>query len=409
MAIQPVSVTQLTQYIKLLLDRDEILSQACVRGELSNFKAHSSGHLYFTLKDEGAVISCVMFRSDAMKLRFRPESGMKVILYGRVSLFPKSGQYQIYVTNMQPDGVGALAVAFEQLKRRLHEEGLFDPNHKKPLPRYPERVALVTSPTGAAVRDMIRILGHRWPMAEVIVCPVRVQGEGAAEEIADMLDYVDKHQLADVIITGRGGGSMEDLWAFNEEMVARAIWRCQIPVISAVGHEPDVTIADYVADVRAATPSNGAELAVRDSEALQSALRQLQVRMEQAQMQKINRLRQRLDTLSKSRVMRQPDAYLQQQVLHLEMLCQRLEHSGEVVLGKNRQRFERTAAKLDALSPLKVLGRGYAMVTREETVIRETAQLNPGDAISVSLSDGTAQCTVNTVQRRNKRGKKTDI
>ena len=409
MAIQPVSVTQLTQYIKLLLDRDEILSQACVRGELSNFKAHSSGHLYFTLKDEGAVISCVMFRSDAMKLRFRPESGMKVILYGRVSLFPKSGQYQIYVTNMQPDGVGALAVAFEQLKRRLHEEGLFDPNHKKPLPRYPERVALVTSPTGAAVRDMIRILGRRWPMAEVIVCPVRVQGEGAAEEIADMLDYVDKHQLADVIITGRGGGSMEDLWAFNEEMVARAIWRCQIPVISAVGHEPDVTIADYVADVRAATPSNGAELAVRDSEALQSALRQLQVRMEQAQMQKINRLRQRLDTLSKSRVMRQPDAYLQQQVLHLEMLCQRLEHSGEVVLGKNRQRFERTAAKLDALSPLKVLGRGYAMVTREETVIRETAQLNPGDAISVSLSDGTAQCTVNTVQRRNKRGKKTDI
>ena len=409
MAIQPVSVTQLTQYIKLLLDRDEILSQACVRGELSNFKAHSSGHLYFTLKDEGAVISCVMFRSDAMKLRFRPESGMKVILYGRVSLFPKSGQYQIYVTNMQPDGVGALAVAFEQLKRRLHEEGLFDPNHKKPLPRYPERVALVTSPTGAAVRDMIRILGHRWPMAEVIVCPVRVQGEGAAEEIADMLDYVDKHQLADVIITGRGGGSMEDLWAFNEEMVARAIWRCQIPVISAVGHEPDVTIADYVADVRAATPSNGAELAVRDSEALQSALRQLQVRMEQAQMQKINRLRQRLDTLSKSRVMRQPDAYLQQQELHLEMLRQRLEHSGEVVLGKNRQRFERTAAKLDALSPLKVLGRGYAMVTREETVIRETAQLNPGDAISVSLSDGTAQCTVNTVQRRNKRGKKTDI
>ena len=325
MAIQPVSVTQLTQYIKLLLDRDEILSQACVRGELSNFKAHSSGHLYFTLKDEGAVISCVMFRSDAMKLRFRPESGMKVILYGRVSLFPKSGQYQIYVTNMQPDGVGALAVAFEQLKRRLHEEGLFDPNHKKPLPRYPERVALVTSPTGAAVRDMIRILGHRWPMAEVIVCPVRVQGEGAAEEIADMLDYVDKHQLADVIITGRGGGSMEDLWAFNEEMVARAIWRCQIPVISAVGHEPDVTIADYVADVRAATPSNGAELAVRDSEALQSALRQLQVRMEQAQMQKINRLRQRLDTLSKSRVMRQPDAYLQQQELHLEMLRQRLE------------------------------------------------------------------------------------
>ena len=409
MAIQPVSVTQLTQYIKLLLDRDEILSQVCVRGELSNFKAHSSGHLYFTLKDEGAVISCVMFRSDAMKLHFRPESGMKVILYGRVSLFPKSGQYQVYVTNMQPDGVGALAVAFEQLKHRLHQEGLFDPAHKKPLPKYPRRVALVTSPTGAAVRDMIRILGRRWPMAEVLVCPVRVQGEGAAEEIAHMLDYVDKHALADVIITGRGGGSMEDLWAFNEEIVARAIWRCETPVISAVGHEPDVTISDYVADIRAATPSNGAELAVRDSEALQSALRQLQVRMEQAQIQIINRLRQRLDTLSKSRVMRQPDAYLQQQELHLEMLRQRLEHSGEVLLAKNRQRFERTAAKLDALSPLKVLGRGYAMVTREDTVIRETAQLAPGDAIAVNLADGTAQCTVNTVQRRNKRGKKADI
>ncbi len=409
MAMQPVSVTQLTQYIKLLLDRDEILSQVCVRGELSNFKAHSSGHLYFTLKDEGAVISCVMFRSDAMKLRFRPESGMKVILYGRVSLFPKSGQYQIYVTNMQPDGVGALAVAFEQLKRRLHEEGLFDPAHKKSLPRYPRRVALVTSPTGAAVRDMIRILGHRWPMAEVLVCPVRVQGEGAAQEIADMLDYVDKHQLADVIITGRGGGSMEDLRAFNEEVVARAIWRCDIPVISAVGHEPDVTISDYVADIRAATPSNAAELAVRDSEAFQNALHQLQVRMEQAQLQKINRLRQRLDTLSKSRVMRQPDAYLQQQQLYLEMLRQRLEHSGEVLLVKKRQRLERTAAKLDALSPLKVLGRGYAMVTREDCVIRETAQLTPGDVITVSLSDGTAQCTVNTVQRRNKRGKKADI
>ena len=355
------------------------------------------------------MISCVMFRSDAMKLRFRPESGMKVILYGRVSLFPKSGQYQIYVTNMQPDGVGALAVAFEQLKRRLHEEGLFDPAHKKSLPRYPRRVALVTSPTGAAVRDMIRILGHRWPMAEVLICPVRVQGEGAAQEIADMLDYVDKHQLADVIITGRGGGSMEDLWAFNEEIVARAIWRCDIPVISAVGHEPDVTISDYVADVRAATPSNAAELAVRDSEAFQNALHQLQVRMEQAQLQKINRLRQRLDTLSKSRVMRQPDAYLQQQQLYLEMLRQRLEHSGEVLLVKNRQRFERTAAKLDALSPLKVLGRGYAMVTREDCVIRETEQLTPGDVITVSLSDGTAQCTVNTVQRRNKRGKKADI
>ena len=409
MAMQPVSVTQLTQYIKLLLDKDEILSQVCVRGELSNYKAHSSGHQYFTLKDEGAVISCVMFRSDAMKMRFRPESGMKVILYGRVSLFPKSGQYQIYVTAMQPDGVGALAVAFEQLKRRLYEEGLFDPAHKQPLPHYPHRVALITSPTGAAVRDMTRILGRRWPMAEVLVCPVRVQGEGAAEEIAQMLDYVDKHQLADVIITGRGGGSLEDLWAFNEEIVARAIYRCTIPVISAVGHEPDVTISDYVADVRAATPSNAAEIAVQDEAAIRSALRQLQLRLEQAEGRKLTQLRQRLDALAQKPVMKRPEAYLQQQELQLEMLRQRLEHAGTGVVQKNALRFQRAAAKLDALSPLKVLSRGYAMVTREDAVVRSVTQLEPGDPVAVALSDGTVQCTVDAVQRRKQRGKKADI
>ena len=409
MAMQPVSVTQLTQYIKLLLDRDEILSQVCVRGELSNYKAHSSGHQYFTLKDEGAVISCVMFRSDAMKMRFRPESGMKVILYGRVSLFPKSGQYQIYVTAMQPDGVGALAVAYEQLKRRLHEEGLFDPAHKQPLPNYPHRVALITSPTGAAVRDMTRILGRRWPMAEVLVCPVRVQGEGAAEEIAQMLDYVDKHQLADVIITGRGGGSLEDLWAFNEEIVARAIYRCTIPVISAVGHEPDVTISDYVADVRAATPSNAAEIAVQDEAAIRSSLRQLQLRLEQAEGRKLTQLRQRLDALAQKPVMKRPEAYLQQQELQLEMLRQRLEHAGTGVVQKNALRFQRAAAKLDALSPLKVLSRGYAMVTREDAVVRSVTQLQPGDPVAVALSDGTVQCTVDAVQRRKQRGKTADI
>ena len=298
MALQPVSVTQLTGYIKLLLDRDEILSQTCVRGELSNYKIHSSGHHYFTLKDEGAVISCVLFRSDAMRLRFRPESGMKVILTGRVSLFPRSGQYQLYVSHMQPDGAGDLAVAFEQLKQKLQAQGLFDAAHKKPLPRYPERVALVTSPTGAAVRDMIRILGRRWPLASVLVCPVRVQGEGAAEEIAAMLELVDAAELADVIITGRGGGSLEDLWAFNEEIVARAIYRCKTPVISAVGHEPDVTIADFAADVRAATPSNGAELAVCDRTELRALLEQQARRMEKAQERRLELLRQRLRRLS---------------------------------------------------------------------------------------------------------------
>ena len=400
MALQPVSVTQLTQYIKLLLDRDEILSQACVRGELSNYKIHSSGHHYFTLKDEGAVISCVMFRSDAMRLRFRPETGMKVILLGRVSLFPKSGQYQIYVSHMQPDGVGDLAVAFEQLKKKLSAEGLFDPARKKPLPRYPGTVALVTSPTGAAVQDMIRILGRRWPLARVLVCPVRVQGAGAAEEIAAMLDYVDGHDLADVIITGRGGGSMEDLWAFNEEIVARAIARCDIPVISAVGHEPDVTIADFAADVRAATPSNGAEIAVCDQSELRDALGQLTVRLTRAQDRRISALTDRLNRLKASPVMRSPEGAIQQRELLLELLRQRLEHAGTRRFQQEEQRLARLAGRLDALSPLKVLARGYALASREDgTVIRAAGELTPGEPIRLRLGQGSARCTVDTIEK----------
>lgn len=400
MALQPVSVTQLTQYIKLLLDRDEILSQACVRGELSNYKIHSSGHHYFTLKDEGAVISCVMFRSDAMRLRFRPETGMKVILSGRVSLFPKSGQYQIYVSHMQPDGVGDLAVAFEQLKKKLSAEGLFDPARKKPLPRYPGTVALVTSPTGAAVQDMIRILGRRWPLARVLVCPVRVQGAGAAEEIAAMLDYVDGHDLADVIIIGRGGGSMEDLWAFNEEIVARAIARCDIPVISAVGHEPDVTIADFAADVRAATPSNGAEIAVCDQSELRDALGQLTVRLTRAQDRRISALTDRLNRLKASPVMRSPEGAIQQRELLLELLRQRLEHAGTRRFQQEEQRLARLAGRLDALSPLKVLARGYALASREDgTVIRAAGELAPGEPIRLRLGQGSARCTVDTIEK----------
>ena len=400
MALQPVSVTQLTQYIKLLLDRDEILSQACVRGELSNYKIHSSGHHYFTLKDEGAVISCVMFRSDAMRLRFRPETGMKVILSGRVSLFPKSGQYQIYVSHMQPDGVGDLAVAFEQLKKKLSAEGLFDPARKKPLPRYPGTVALVTSPTGAEVQDMIRILGRRWPLARVLVCPVRVQGAGAAEEIAAMLDYVDGHDLADVIITGRGGGSMEDLWAFNEEIVARAIARCDIPVISAVGHEPDVTIADFAADVRAATPSNGAEIAVCDQSELRDVLGQLTVRLTRAQDRRISALTDRLNRLKASPVMRSPEGAIQQRELLLELLRQRLEHAGTRRFQQEEQRLARLAGRLDALSPLKVLARGYALASREDgTVIRAAGELAPGEPIRLRLGQGSARCTVDTIEK----------
>ena len=399
MTLQPVSVTQLTGYIKLLLDRDEILSQTCVRGELSNYKIHSSGHHYFTLKDEGAVISCVLFRSDAMRLRFRPESGMKVILTGRVSLFPRSGQYQLYVSHMQPDGAGDLAVAFEQLKQRLQAQGLFDAAHKKPLPRYPERVALVTSPTGAAVRDMIRILGRRWPLASVLVCPVRVQGEGAAEEIAAMLELVDAAGLADVIITGRGGGSLEDLWAFNEEIVARAIYRCKTPVISAVGHEPDVTIADFAADVRAATPSNGAELAVCDRAELRALLEQQVRRMEKAQERRLELLRQRLRRLSERPVLRSPEGSLQQKELLLELLRQRLERAAAAAVEKRQRQFAALSGRLDALSPLKVLARGYAVATRQEQVLHSVEQLSPGEEIRLRLSDGTALCAVERIEK----------
>ncbi len=399
MALQPVSVTQLTGYIKLLLDRDEILSQTCVRGELSNYKIHSSGHHYFTLKDEGAVISCVLFRSDAMRLRFRPESGMKVILTGRVSLFPRSGQYQLYVSHMQPDGAGDLAVAFEQLKQKLQAQGLFDAAHKKPLPRYPERVALVTSPTGAAVRDMIRILGRRWPLASVLVCPVRVQGEGAAEEIAAMLELVDAAGLADVIITGRGGGSLEDLWAFNEEIVARAIYRCKTPVISAVGHEPDVTIADFAADVRAATPSNGAELAVCDRAELRALLEQQARRMEKAQERRLELLRQRLRRLSERPVLRSPEGSLQQKELLLELLRQRLERAAVSAVEQDQRRFAALSGRLDALSPLKVLARGYAVATRQGQVLHSVEQLSPGEEIRLRLADGTAFCAVERIEK----------
>lgn len=252
---QPVyTVTQVNGYIKNLLDRDGLLSGVFVRGEISNYKSYPSGHHYFSMKDEGGALRCVMFRREASRLRFRPENGMKVIAFGRVAVFPRDGQYQLYCSDLMPDGVGDLHVAFEQLKEKLFREGLFDPAHKKNIPRYPGRIALVTSSAGAAVRDMLRILGARYPLAKVLLLPVRVQGEEAAGEIASAIRYASAHALADLLITGRGGGSTEDLWCFNDERVARAIYDCTIPVISAVGHEPDVTIADFVADLRRLRP-----------------------------------------------------------------------------------------------------------------------------------------------------------
>ena len=306
-----IAVSQVNEYIKFLLDRDELLTNLCVRGEVSNYKIYPSGHHYFTLKDAEGALKCVMFRSSAQRLRFRPENGMQVIAYGRVTVFPRDGAYQLYCSALTADGAGDLYVAFEQLKEKLSREGLFDPAHKKPLPRYPHTIAIITSAAGAAIMDMLRILAKRYPLAKIKLLPVRVQGAEAPAEIAGAIRYANRYQVADLIITGRGGGSMEDLWAFNDERVARAIYASEIPVISAVGHEPDVTISDYVADLRAATPSNAAELAVPDRQELLKKLSMMQTAMQQSVQKTLKLSRQRLNSLAEKRVLQSPLNYVE--------------------------------------------------------------------------------------------------
>ena len=390
---EPISVTALNQYVKGLLDRDRLLAQVCVRGEVSNYKRYPSGHHYFSLKDAESSIRCVLFRREAAGLRFQPENGMRVLVAGRVSVYPRDGAYQLYCARMTPDGVGELALAFEQLKNRLQQEGLFDPARKKPLPAFPRRIALVTSPAGAAVRDMIRILGARWPLAQVLVVPVRVQGEEAAGEIAGALDLVNALDLAELIITGRGGGSMEDLWAFNEEIVARAIARSRIPVISAVGHEPDVTISDFVADRRAATPSNAAELAVPDQAELRETLDHLYSRVDGAMSRCLQRRRDALTRLGSSPVLISPLRSIQTKRLGLDLAAQRLVRAMESRTSRRRERAARLAAALDALSPFKVLSRGYAIgQTVDGTVLTSIRQVEPGDPVLLRVSDGTVTC-----------------
>ena len=395
MGISILTPAQVGQYIKGFMDRDRLLSNLLVRGELSNCRLYPSGHHYFTLKDGEGALRCVMFRGDAASLRFQPENGMQVIAAGRVTVFPRDGQYQLYCTRLVPEGAGDLHTAFEQLKRRLLEEGLFDQSRKKPLPPFPGTIALVTSPAGAAVRDMLRILKSRWPMTRVRVLPVRVQGEGAAQEIASAIRWANRYRVADLSITGRGGGSMEDLWAFNEEVVARAIAASELPVISAVGHEPDVTIADFAADLRAATPSNAAELAVPDQREVRAGLEQIQARLEHAMGRRLAGYRQALDRLSRSRSMTEPAAYFQNKRLLLDYHSRRLSHSGERCLSGQRERLGRLASALDAMSPLKVLGRGYAIPRREDgRVLTSAGDAAAGDRLLLRLSDGTLRCRV---------------
>lgn len=386
---------QVSQYIKGFMDRDRVLSGLLVRGELSNYKIYPSGHHYFTLKDPEGALRCVMFRGDASLLRFRPENGMQVIAAGRVTVFPRDGQYQLYCTKLTPEGAGDLHLAFEQRKEQLLREGLFDQSHKKPIPRYPKTIALVTSPAGAAVRDMLRILGARWPMARVRVLPVRVQGEGAAAEIASAIRWANWRQVADLIITGRGGGSMEDLWAFNEESVARAIFDSDIPVISAVGHEPDVTIADFVADLRAATPSNAAELAVPDQHEIYAALGKDRDRLEGGMCYRLSRYRQMLGRMEKSKALTDPAFYFQNKRLLLDYQSRRLSNALDRGVSVQKERLGRLAASLDAMSPLKVLGRGYAIAQKEDgSVLSSVEQAEAQDRVHLRLADGTLSCRV---------------
>lgn len=395
MAQNVLSITQLTEYIRGRLDDDPFLGQVAVRGEISNYKVYPSGHHYFTLKDEGAALKCVMFKSSAVRLRFRPDNGMKVIAMGKVTVYPRDGAYQLYCAAMAMDGVGDLYAAFEQLKKKLAAQGLFDPARKKPLPKCPGTIGIVTSSAGAAVHDMLRILRKRYPLTKVRLLPVRVQGAEAPGEIAAAIRYANRYRLADLLIVGRGGGSIEDLWAFNDELVAHAIYESEIPVISAVGHEPDVTISDYVADLRAATPSNAAELAVPDQDALRQNLDAMSSAMASALSRQLKAARQHLNVLSQSPALRSPTGYIEQREKSLELLKNRLIAAQNQSITRKNQRYIAAVSKLDAMSPLKVLTRGYSMAQTEAgEVLRSVRQVELGERISVLLSDGKLSATV---------------
>lgn len=397
---QVFSVTELNNRIRGLLELDPVLRNLCVQGEISNYKVYSSGHHYFTLKDSESSLSCVMYRYSAASLRFRPENGMKIRAFGKVDVYPRDGSYKLYCSSLEPEGTGDLQIAFEQLKAKLEAEGLFRPEHKKPLPAFPETIAIITSGSGAAVHDMIRILGHRWPMTKVVVLPVRVQGVEAPPEIVGAIRYANEFHVADLIITGRGGGSIEDLWAFNDERVARAIFASEIPVISAVGHEPDVLISDYVADRRASTPSNAAEISVPDWREMRDSLDSLDIRSRQAVQKKLSQLAQRLDNLRTKRVLNDPTVYIDNRRLELDYRSEKLAAALERELAGKRRSFETLGASLDAMSPLRVLSRGYSIAEDQKgRVIRSVKELTPGGSLSVRLRDGRADCLVEKITK----------
>ena len=394
-----LSVSQLNRYVKSRMDADENLFNVFLVGEISNFTDHyKTGHFYFSLKDEEAQIKAVMFRQNALKVKFRPENGLRVIVRGRVSLYEAAGSYQVFVDDMQPDGVGALNLAFEQLKERLEREGLFDAAHKKPLPRFPERIGVITSETGAAVQDILNILGRRFPYAQVVLAPVLVQGEGAPAQLIDALQSFNAFKNVDVIILGRGGGSAEDLWAFNDEQLAYAVYRSQIPVISAVGHETDFTICDFVADLRAPTPSAAAELAVPDQMQLRAEIHTLLSRMQRTVTNNLREQRLRLEQSTQKSVLKNPNLYFDTKRMQLISVSTQFDALEKAILHRARIRLQENAAKLQALSPISVLARGYSVTTLADgTVVHSTNQLSENTEITVQLADGKAACTVKEI------------
>ncbi len=393
-----LTVSQLNEYVKMLIDSSPVLSRVWLKGEISNFTHHSSGHLYFSVKDEKSRISAVMFNRDAQNLRFRPENGMRVIIQCRVSVFPRDGVYQIYVQSIEPDGVGALYIAYEQLKKRLEAEGLFDVRYKKPLPKVPTSVGIITSPTGAAVRDIINVSTRRFPLARLVLFPALVQGDGAAATLIEGLRVFNTSHPVDVIIIGRGGGSIEDLWAFNSEELAREIRRSKIPVISAVGHETDFTICDFASDLRAPTPSAGAELALPDALDIKRKLGNVTEHMTGSLTKEIKYLRQRLTALSSSRVLSSPTVYLDERRLLLDSLSKELSRNMDLLVTGKEHGFKRLSALLEALSPLKVISKGYSAVFKDNGVlVRSVKDLNVNDRVTFKTTDGTVGAVVKEI------------
>ncbi len=393
------SVSQINDYIKMLLDGEPRLQDVTVKGEISNFKNNYSGHLYFTLKDEGGVLRAVMFRSAAAKLVFLPENGLHVLARGRIAAYVRDGQYQIYIQSLEPDGIGALYLAYEQLKKKLEAEGLFRLDRKRPLPKIPTRVGIVTSPTGAAVRDMMQIIGRRFPYAEIVLYPSLVQGEGAAAQICEGIRTLNRLRRVDVIIIGRGGGSIEDLWAFNDETLARTIRASAIPIISAVGHETDFTIADFAADKRAPTPSAAAELAVPDTAELQRKIGNIIGHMELALRQRLALFRRRVADAASRRVLQNPVAMIEEKRMTVLSAERQLGAAMRLLLGQRRTDFVRITAGLQALNPLAILSRGYAAVFASDgSVLSGAEQMKIGETITLRSADGEADATVQAIR-----------